>query len=194
MGPRRVPYSVDQIDRRTTGIRTVHKVPKAYPDLRTPVQRTGWAFSCCEVIVQGQCEVPLEMSGQICYSDEFKIDAVAQVTEREYSVKDVAARLGINTKSLYTWMAQFSKPHRHTDREAEVRRLKKALARVTEERDILRKGETIFRHWSEDNGRTRTSPGMQSEVHVHRRASSAAFCPCSLQNAECSSQRLLRLG
>jgi transposase len=29
------------------------------------------------------------MSGQIRYSDEFKIDAVAQVTERGYSVKEV---------------------------------------------------------------------------------------------------------
>ena len=27
------------------------------------------------------------MSGQIRYSDEFKVDAVAQVTERGYSVK-----------------------------------------------------------------------------------------------------------
>ena len=64
-------------------------------------------------------------------------------------------------------MTQFTKPQGQTDQEAEVRRLKKELARVTEERDILKKGETIFRHWSEDNGRTRTSPGMQSEVCVH---------------------------
>ena len=53
-----------------------------------------------------------------------------------YSVKQVAERLGISTKSLYTWMAQFSKPQRVRDQEAEVRRLKKKLARVTEERGI----------------------------------------------------------
>jgi len=94
------------------------------------------------------------MSGQIRYSEEFEIDAVAQVTEHGYSVKEVAERLGVSTKSLYTWMAQFSKPQRQTDQEAEVRRLRKELVRVTEERDILKKGETIFRHWSEDNGRT----------------------------------------
>ncbi len=58
------------------------------------------------------------MSGQIRYSDEFKIDAVAQVTERGYSVKEVAERLGISTKSLYTWMAKFSKPQRVSDQEA----------------------------------------------------------------------------
>jgi len=43
------------------------------------------------------------MSGQVRYADEFKIDAVAQVTERGYAVKEVAERLGISTKSLYTW-------------------------------------------------------------------------------------------
>ena len=84
------------------------------------------------------------MSGQIRYSDEFKVDAVAQVTERGYSVKEVAERLGISTKSLYTWISKFSKPQRVTDQEAEVRRLKKELARVTEERDILKKAAAYF--------------------------------------------------
>lgn len=42
-------------------------------------------------------------------------------------------------------------------------RLKKELARVTEEREILKK-------------RPRISPGMQSEVHVHCFASLAVFC------------------
>ncbi len=84
------------------------------------------------------------MSGQIRYSDEFKIDAVAQVTERGYPVKEVAARLGISTKSLYTWIAKFSKPKRQTDQEAEIRRLKKGLARVTEGRDILKKATAYF--------------------------------------------------
>lgn len=84
------------------------------------------------------------MSGRIRYSDEFKIDAVSQITERGYSVKDVAARLGVTTKSLYTWMAQFSKPQKQTDHEAELRQLRKELARVTEERDILKKATAYF--------------------------------------------------
>ena len=78
------------------------------------------------------------MSGQIRYSDEFEIDAVAQITERGYSVKDVAERLGINTKSLYTWTAKFSTPQRQMDQEVEVHRLKKELAGVTEDRNILK--------------------------------------------------------
>ena len=118
------------------------------------------------------------MSG-IIFTDEFKRDAVAQVVDRGYSVAEVSERLGISTKSLYTWKTQFSQPRKQiletTEQAAEIRRLKKELARVSEERDILKKGETVFRDWSEDNGRTRTSPGMQSEVRVYRRASPVVF-------------------
>lgn len=52
--------------------------------------------------------------------------------------------LGIGTKSLYTWKAQFSKSPRVrsevADQAAEIRRLKRELARVTEGRTILKKG------------------------------------------------------
>tara|TARA_R110000737_G_scaffold324846_1_gene337934 strand:+ start:718 stop:933 length:216 start_codon:yes stop_codon:yes gene_type:complete len=71
------------------------------------------------------------MSGQIRCSFEFKIEVVEQVTERDYSVKEAAERLGSSTKSLYIWLVQFSNPQRQTDQEAEVGRLKKEPARVT---------------------------------------------------------------
>ena len=87
------------------------------------------------------------MSG-IRFSDDFKKDAVSQVTDRGYSVREVADRLGISTKSLYTWKAQFSKPAQVRDDEAalasELRRVKRELARVTEERDILKKATAYF--------------------------------------------------
>ena len=60
----------------------------------------------------------------------------------------VAERLGVSTKSLYTWKAQFAKPAKVREAEAdladELRRVKKELARVTEERDILKKAATYF--------------------------------------------------
>lgn len=49
------------------------------------------------------------MSG-IRYTEEFKRDAVAQVTDRGYSVREVASRLGISTKSLYDWKTAFHQP------------------------------------------------------------------------------------
>lgn len=88
------------------------------------------------------------MSSQNRYTDEFKRDAIAQVVDRGYPVSEVAERLGVSTKSLYTWKAQFSKPAKERAAEAdlavELRRLKRELARVTEERDILKKAAAYF--------------------------------------------------
>lgn len=88
------------------------------------------------------------MSGRIRYTDEFKREAAAQVTDRGYSVKDVADRLGVCTKSIYDWCKLYrrSEPQRHcVDAQlAENRRLKSELARVTEERDILKKATAYF--------------------------------------------------
>ena len=83
------------------------------------------------------------MSKGMRFTEEFKQDAVAQVVDRGYAVREVADRLGISTKSLYTWKAQFSKPTKVLSDEAalaaELRQTRKELARVTEERDILKK-------------------------------------------------------
>ncbi|UOA33805.1 hypothetical protein DSM110093_03640 (plasmid) [Sulfitobacter sp. DSM 110093] len=48
------------------------------------------------------------MNKGIRFTDEFKQDAVAQVVERGYAVSEVAERLGISTKSLYTWKGYLS--------------------------------------------------------------------------------------
>jgi transposase len=50
------------------------------------------------------------MSSQNRYTDEFKRGAAAQVVDRGYPIREVAERLGVSAKSLYTWKAQFSKP------------------------------------------------------------------------------------
>ena len=81
------------------------------------------------------------------YSGEFKRDAVHQIAVRGYSVREVSNRLGVSTHSLYKWMKQFAEPASKSagvDHEAENRRLKRELARVTEERDILKKATAYF--------------------------------------------------
>ncbi len=88
------------------------------------------------------------MSGKR-YTDEFKIEAVRQVTERGHRVVEVAERLGITTHSLYSWIKKFSSPKTmalspEVEHSAEVRRLKAELRRVTEERDILKKAAAYF--------------------------------------------------
>ncbi len=85
------------------------------------------------------------MSG-LRYTEEFKREAVAQITDRGHSVKSVAEGLGVCTKSIYDWVKRYGsqEPERRTvdAGRAENRRLKAELARVTEERDILNNGET----------------------------------------------------
>ncbi|SMR00832.1 Transposase [Xanthomonas fragariae] len=76
------------------------------------------------------------------YTDEFKIEAVRQVTNRGFKVAEVAERLGVTTHSLYAWLRKFGKPG--VVQRAEVRRLKAELRRVTEERDILKKAAAYF--------------------------------------------------
>ncbi len=80
------------------------------------------------------------------FTAEFNRDSVAQITERGYPVAEVSKRLGVSQHSLYAWRRKLSKPSGSTDGDqaAEVRRLKKELARVTEARDILKKATAYF--------------------------------------------------
>ena len=79
------------------------------------------------------------------YSDGFKRDAVAQITERGYRVAEEAQRLGVSQHSLYAWKRRFAKASSgEAEKDAEIRRLKRELTRVTEERDILKKDTAYF--------------------------------------------------
>jgi transposase-like protein len=78
------------------------------------------------------------------YSDEFKCDAAQQIRVRAHPVREVSPRSGVRSHSLYKGMKRFAEPAPRVsgvDHEAENRRPKRELAQVTEERDILKKGE-----------------------------------------------------
>jgi len=117
------------------------------------------------------------------YSDEFKRDAVQQITVRGYPVREVSRRLGVSSHSLYKWLRLFAEPAPKLgsiDHEAENRRLKRELARVTEERDILKK-------------QRRTSRASPNEVRLHPGASDRVPRPGHVSGVAGSLQRLLRL-
>lgn len=84
------------------------------------------------------------------YTDEFKAEAVKQVTERGYPVGEVAKRLGISSHSLYAWLREtgVSQQARKVQQEADLlkenQRLRAELRRVEEERDILKKAAAYF--------------------------------------------------
>jgi transposase len=115
------------------------------------------------------------------YSDEFKRDAVQQITVRGYPVREVSRRLGVSSHSLYKWLRLFAEPAPKLgsiDHEAENRRLKRELARVTEERDILKKQRL-------------TSRASPSEVRLYPGASRGVRRPSDVPGAAGSLQRLL---
>lgn len=97
------------------------------------------------------------MSGKR-YSEEFKIEAIKQVSDRGYKASDVAKRLGVTTKSLSDWQKKYgcqSSQHQTiTDQQAELRQLKAELRRVTEERNILKEAAAFFANESKKNTRS----------------------------------------
>ncbi len=85
--------------------------------------------------------------GQGNFTEDFKLDAIKQITERGHSVADVSKRLGMSTHSLYSWRKRYAASSpvvMKEDQSADIRRLKQELARVTEERGTLKKATAYF--------------------------------------------------
>ena len=82
------------------------------------------------------------------YSPEFKAEAVRQVLERGYSVREVAERIGVCADSLYKWVRAAKAANPANDELAKTKlenqKLKAELRRVQEERDILKKAAAFF--------------------------------------------------
>ncbi|QDG36251.1 IS3 family transposase [Alteromonas mediterranea] len=83
------------------------------------------------------------------FTEEFKIQAVKQVTDQGYSVASVSERLGVASSSLYNWIKAYgpdSEEHKQSQEQSDrIKQLEKELKRVTMERDILKEGHRIFR-------------------------------------------------
>jgi transposase len=103
------------------------------------------------------------------YTDEFKEEAVRQVLGRGYSVKEVSENLGVSMYSLYKWLQKARpKPDRKKDDELleakrENMKLRAALRRVEEERDILKKAAA----YSTGHRNTTMSDTWLKEVVAH---------------------------
>lgn len=82
------------------------------------------------------------------YTNEFKQEAVALVTEQGYSVPKAAASLGITDKLLYNWKAKFEAEQSgvalSTDERAELIRLRKENKDLRMEKDILKKASALL--------------------------------------------------
>jgi transposase len=86
------------------------------------------------------------------YDQEFKLEAVRLVTDGDRGVAEVARNLGIHENLLYNWRRKYLDDTVHAfpgkghlkPADEELRRLKKELTDVKEERDILKKALAIF--------------------------------------------------
>lgn len=84
------------------------------------------------------------------YSVEFKENAVKRANESS-NVAETARELGVKENTLYNWVYKYSRPAEmnkvvRTDEHLydELKRLKKEVARLTEERDLLKKAAAYF--------------------------------------------------
>lgn len=90
------------------------------------------------------------------YDPEFKRDAVAMVIRSGKTATDVAKELGINGNMLARWKQEHlarmdqscgelpESGMKPSEVEAENRRLRRELAHIREQRDILKKAISIF--------------------------------------------------
>lgn len=84
------------------------------------------------------------------YTTEFKERAVSLVISSENSIAQIANNLGIKVTTLYTWVNKAKSADvqvvSQTNEQMfdELKRLKRELAEVKEQRDILKKATAYF--------------------------------------------------
>ena len=85
------------------------------------------------------------------YTEEFKAEAIKMVLDSTESVPIIAERLGVKPSQLYGWMQSHRLPGEIKDMIAkykrdgeEIKQLKRKIARLEQEKDILKKAATYF--------------------------------------------------
>jgi len=82
------------------------------------------------------------------YTEDFKRDAVALVTEQGYKVSEAARSLGINENMLHRWRQEYEDEatgtRLSTDEREELNRLRKEVRTLRMEKDILKKASQYF--------------------------------------------------
>ena len=89
----------------------------------------------------------------INYPSEFRTSSVKLALESDQSIAKTAKDLGINVSTLHTWISNQSRTNNESSNNMtknsechfeEVRKLKKELAIVKQERDLLKKAAAYF--------------------------------------------------
>ncbi len=85
------------------------------------------------------------------YSSQFKQDAVKLAVESDQSIANTARDLGVNANTLYTWVTRFHQSVTSTAKGTadnnpydELKRLRREVSLLKEERNILKKAAAYF--------------------------------------------------
>ena len=82
------------------------------------------------------------------YTEDFKHEAVALVTEQGYKVSEAARSVGVNANLLSKWRDRFAEEAAGTrltgDEREELKELRKAVRLLKMEKDILKKASQYF--------------------------------------------------
>jgi transposase len=82
------------------------------------------------------------------YTEDFKRDAVALVTEQVYKPSEAARSLGVGDNLVRRWMREFeeetSGTRLNTDEREELKRLRKEVRLLRMEKEILKKASQYF--------------------------------------------------
>lgn len=88
---------------------------------------------------------------QNLYTAEFRESAVKLAVESDQPVTKVAEELGVNANTLHTWISKYHKGRPPQGAQVqdehlyeELKRLRRDVKRLTEERDILKKAAAYF--------------------------------------------------
>lgn len=77
------------------------------------------------------------------YSKDFK-ETIIDLYQTAQSVAHLAKKYGIAPATIYKWIDLYSKPNDNSISKSDYLELKRQLAQVKEERDILKKVLTLF--------------------------------------------------
>ncbi|MCC7136657.1 MAG: transposase [Nitrosomonas sp.] len=85
------------------------------------------------------------------YTAEFRESSVKLAIESDKPATQTAREIGVNENTLHIWISKYSRPVDNikavrTDehRYEELKRLKKEVVRLTDERDLLKKAAAYF--------------------------------------------------
>ena len=90
--------------------------------------------------------------GRRKYTREYKLEAIGLIRERGVSIKQASRDLSIHENTLRAWLKEFEADPQHSfpghgqmkPEAAEIARLKREVAKLKAERDILKKAAAYF--------------------------------------------------